>query len=288
MITTIVVWMLVECIVSCFKPRLHRVSMRSPSAILPAVVQTDVKKVTDRKAAFMRRPKRKLLNTLEKAGFDRIQSMIAAQERGLRRLRRGRERALETARVLHKIRRREALEFAESSDESRRVFSELQELQRMKERELREWVRNITKSCEEPTAENDEFEKLVSEDGTELDPVCRSTTETAVQSPAGALGDVEKAEQVCKGIGHDSEVSDDLTQNTRESNHDTDTVGAVASCTKQGHVNDEAEGHADWPTNQIYATLSDNTTFKMTLGKRNKLAKLLPKSFSDDGFYVDL
>ena len=218
----------------CFfpQPRLHRVSMRSPSARFPAVVQTDVKKMTDRKAAFMRRPKRKLLNTLEKAGFDRIQSMIAAQERGLRRLRRGRERALETARVLHKIRRREALEFAESNDESRRVFSELQELQRMKERELREWVRNITKSCEEPTAENDEFEKLVSEDGTELDPVCRSTTETAVQSPAGALGDVKKTEQVCEGIGHDSEVTNDLTQNTRESNHDTDT-GAMASCSKQ-------------------------------------------------------
>ena len=215
------------------QPRLHRVSMRSPSARFPAVVQTDVKKVTDRKAAFMRRPKRKLLNTLEKAGFDRIQSMIAAQERGLRRLRRGRERALETARMLHKIRRREALEFAESSDDSRQVFSELQELQRMKERELREWVRSITKSGEEPTAENDEFEKLVSEDGTELDPVCQSSTETDVQSPAGAPGDIEKAEQVCKGIGHDCKVSNDLTQNTRESNHDIDTVGAMASSSKQ-------------------------------------------------------
>lgn len=207
--------------------------MRSPSARFPAVVKTDVKRVTDRKAAFMRRPKRKLLNTLEKAGFDRIQSMIAAQERGLRRLRRGRERALETARVLHKIRRREALEFAETSDESRRVFSELQELQRIKERELRKWVRSITKSGEEPTVINDEFEKLVSADGTEHDPVCQNATETGAQSPAGVLGHGEKAEQVCKGIDLHGEVGNDLTQNTRESNQDTDNVGAMASTTKQ-------------------------------------------------------
>lgn len=53
-------------------------------------------------------------------------------------------------------------------------------------------------------------------------------------------------------------------------------------------MNEEAEGDADWPTNQIYATPSDTTTFKMKLGKNNKLAKLLPKSLTDDGFYVDL
>ena len=52
----------------------------------------------------------------------------------------------------------------------------------------------------------------------------------------------------------------------------------------QGHVNDEAEGHADWPTNQIYATLSDTTTFKMTVGNSYSALAIKSRGF----FYLVL
>ena len=41
-------------------------------------------------------------------------------------------------------------------------------------------------------------------------------------------------------------------------------------------MNDEAEGHADWPTNQVYATLSDTTTLKMKVA--NSYSALAIKS----------
>lgn len=41
-------------------------------------------------------------------------------------------------------------------------------------------------------------------------------------------------------------------------------------------MNEEAEGDADWPTNQIYATPSDTTTFKMKVA--NSYSALAVKS----------
>ena len=158
------------------------------------MIETAFKGTIESEVPLRRKPKRKPPNALDKASIDRVQAMIAAQDRGLKRLRRGREQALETARVFSRIRRRAALEFAESSEESRRVISHLNEVQRTKERELREWVESIKESGGGSTVKKEDVgisEKLGLVIQSASDSGARLSTDVDVQG--------EKSEKVFTG-----------------------------------------------------------------------------------------
>ena len=94
------------------------------------------------------RKKRHRVCNYDEARSARVEEMTNAIELSHKRLREGRERALQLRRDLSEMNDKAILEIAKTMEDSRRVFSELEELQREKDKEFREWVRSITNTSE--------------------------------------------------------------------------------------------------------------------------------------------
>ena len=100
------------------------------------------RKIVQQKKPFNERK----LNPVEKERVGRVRGMIATHEQGLRRLQRGRKRAIETRRALDMIMKRVALERAETKEASNEAFSYLIARQKEKQKELRDWVGSLKES----------------------------------------------------------------------------------------------------------------------------------------------
>ena len=115
----------------------------TPSPACPAFKELTVRrKIVQQKKPFNERK----LNPIEKERVGRVQGMISAHEQGLRRLQRGRKRAIETRRALDMIMKRVALERAETKEASNEAFSYLIARQKEKQKELRDWVGTLKES----------------------------------------------------------------------------------------------------------------------------------------------
>lgn len=101
------------------------------------------KQRVEHKVIAQRKKRHRVCND-DEARSARVQEMTNAIELSHKRLREGRERALQLRRDLSEMNDKAILEIAKTMEDSRRVFSELEELQREKDKEFREWVRSIT------------------------------------------------------------------------------------------------------------------------------------------------
>ena len=115
---------------------------QTPPAECHRAVQAVVQRV-QRRVTAQRQKKVKVSGVVEGERAARLQEMIATHEQALKRLRMGRLRALESERAFIRMRKKDALEYAKSSENSRRVFAHLKEVERRKHRELQEWVESI-------------------------------------------------------------------------------------------------------------------------------------------------
>lgn len=105
------------------------------------------KQRVEHKVITQRKKRHRVCND-DEARSARVQEMTNAIELSHKRLREGRERALQLRRDLSEMNDKAILEIAKTMEDSRRVFSELEELQREKDKEFREWVRSITNTSE--------------------------------------------------------------------------------------------------------------------------------------------
>lgn len=133
--------------------------LQTPPVECQPPVETILQRV-QRQAKAQRQKKVKVSAVVGEARAARFQEMIAAHEQGLQRLRMGRKRALESARVFARIRQRAALEYAETKENTRQMILHFQEKQRTKHRELQEWVESVTKASRETWGKLRETSKM--------------------------------------------------------------------------------------------------------------------------------
>ena len=135
-------------IILFFKPSRPLRPLPLPVVCTPSPACPVLKELTvQRKIVQQKKPSNeRKLNPVEKERVGRVRGMIAAHEQGLRRLQRGRKRAIETRRALDMIIKRVALERAETKEASNEAFSYLIARQKEKQKELRDWVGSLKES----------------------------------------------------------------------------------------------------------------------------------------------
>ena len=197
----------------------------TPSPACPVFKELTVqRKIVQQKKPFNERK----LNPVEKERVGRVRGMIAAHEQGLRRLQRGRKRAIETRRALDMIMKRVALERAETKEASTEAFSYLIARQKEKQKELRDWVGTLQESDGKSRAL---MQKMMSE----------SAAKSSVKGSqdGGALG--LKVETGVTARANDTESSDKSGDERSRSNSDPccqgNTVTSQADMMAPGGIN---------------------------------------------------
>ena len=197
----------------------------TPSPACPVFKELTVqRKIVQQKKPFNERK----LNPVEKERVGRVRGMIATHEQGLRRLQRGRKRAIETRRALDMIMKRVALERAETKEASNEAFSYLIARQKEKQKELRDWVGSLKESDWKSRAL---MQKMMSES------VAKSSVKGS--QDGGALG--LKVETGVTARANDTESTDKSGDERSRSNSDPrcqgNTVRSQADMMAPGGIN---------------------------------------------------
>ena len=179
--------------------------LQTPPAECQPPVETILQRV-QRQVKAQRQKKVEISAVVGEARAARFQEMIAAHEQGLQRLRMGRKRALESARAFARIRRRAALEYAETKENTRQMFLHLQEVERTRHRELQTWVESVTKASRETWGKLRETSKMKASVDTNvgrpelIDPASQYAKQDGVESSSKAVLLGEKPEEEGSGL----------------------------------------------------------------------------------------
>lgn len=204
-----------------FKPKEPPQVSQTSLAEGQSAVETPKQRV-QRKVIAQRKKRHRVCND-DEARSARVQEMTNAIERSHKRLREGREQALQLRRDLSEMNDKAILEIAKTKEDSRRVFSELEELQRVKDKEFREWVRSITNSSRQTSEKVRGISDTRSSPGNQ--DVGRSK-ENDGESSSQAAGLKEEPEKECSTLSGKS-LRDGSSENERALKNDLERKNHV-------------------------------------------------------------